>query len=96
MQTVDDSARTAFIMRTIRELKAAVVPLYAARITDLGPGDFPVVESLCGHAERLTARMLATAGAGADDKIANLAPRLRCRECDDRGKVVCRSGGLGS
>jgi hypothetical protein len=65
-----------------------VVPLYAARIADLGPGDLLVVECVCGHAERLTARMLATGGAGAEDKIADLAPRLRCRECDDRGKVV--------
>jgi len=25
---------------------------------------------------------------GPDEKILDLAPRLRCRECDERGKVV--------
>jgi hypothetical protein len=65
-----------------------VVPLYAARITDFGLCDLLVVECVCGHTERLTAQMLTTAGAGAEDKIADLAPRLRCRECDERGKVV--------
>ena len=69
-----------------------MVPLYAARIADLGPGDLLVVEGVCGHIERLTARMLATAGAGTEDKIADLAPRLRCRECDDRGKMVSIRG----
>ena len=75
-------------MRTIRERSAAVVPLYAARIADLGPGDLIVAEGVCGHVERLTGRMLATAGAGTEDKIADLAPRRRCRECDHRVQAV--------
>jgi hypothetical protein len=40
-----------------------VVPFfYAARVSDLGPCDFVHVECACGHTERLTAAMLATAG----------------------------------
>lgn len=59
-------------MRTIGEQNAAVVPLHAARIAALGPGALVIVEGVCGRTERLTARMLATAGAGADDKIQTL------------------------
>lgn len=81
-------------MRTIGEQNAAVVPLHAARIAALGPGALVIVEGVCGRTERLTARMLATAGAGADDKIADLA-----RDCDvgnaTTGERGCRSGGLG-
>ena len=74
-------------MGTIKERSGSVMPLYAAGFSDLGPGDLVVVECVCGNAERLSAGMLATAGADADDKIADLAPRLRCQECDNRGKV---------
>jgi len=31
-----------------------MVPLYAARIADLGPDDFVHVECGCGHSESLT------------------------------------------
>jgi len=40
----------------------AVVPFYAARISDLGRSDFVQAECICGHTERLTAAMLTTAG----------------------------------
>jgi hypothetical protein len=39
-----------------------MVPLYAARVSDLGPDDSLHVECGCGHVEHLTAAMLATAG----------------------------------
>jgi hypothetical protein len=38
-----------------------MVPLYAARISDLSPGDLVQVECGCGHSEMLTTAMLATA-----------------------------------
>jgi hypothetical protein len=65
-----------------------MVPLYAARVSDLGPGDFVQVECSCGHTELLTARMLATAGVAPDHKILDLSGRLRCRDCDERGRTV--------
>ena len=65
-----------------------MVPFYAARLEDLGSGDLLEIECVCGHVDRLTAAMLATAGARIDDKLGDLAPRLRCRECDERGRVV--------
>jgi len=37
-------------------------PLYAARLEDLGSGDFVQVECVCWHTMLLTAQMLATAG----------------------------------
>jgi len=36
----------------------------------------------------LTARMLATAGVVPDRKVLDLSDRLRCRECDARGRAV--------
>ena len=65
-----------------------MVPLYATRLEDLGPGDLVQLECGCGHAELLTAAMLATAGVKPSDKLLDLAPRLRCRECDVRGRAV--------
>ncbi len=66
-----------------------MVPLYAARVSDLGPGDFVHVECVCGHDLMITADTL-TQGLrlGPDERITDLARRLRCRECDVRGKAV--------
>jgi hypothetical protein len=63
-------------------------PLYDARIGDLGPGDFVHVECACGHTELLTAGMFATAGVASYRKVLDLSNRLRCRECDERGRAV--------
>jgi hypothetical protein len=52
------------------------------------PGDLVHVECACGHAELLTAQMLATAGVGPERKVLDLGARMRCRECDERGRVV--------
>jgi hypothetical protein len=65
-----------------------VVPFYAARVSDLGPGDLVQVECLCGHTERLTGAMLTTAGVEPDEKVQGLESRMRCRECDERGRAV--------
>jgi len=68
--------------------EGVIVPLYGARLEDLGPGDLVDLECVCGHSELLTAAMLSTAGVKPSDGLADLAPRLRCRECDERGKVM--------
>lgn len=62
--------------------------LFEARLEDLGPGDLVIVECACGHTELLTASMLATAGAKPYEVLIGLQARMRCRECDERGKVV--------
>jgi hypothetical protein len=63
-------------------------PLYAARLEDLGRGDLVHVECVCGHSELLTASMLTTAGMRPHESIVDLQRRMRCRKCDERGKVV--------
>ena len=63
-------------------------PLYDARLSDLGPGDLVKVECVCGHTEMLTAAMLRTAGVPDREMIVRLERRMRCRECDTKGKVV--------
>jgi len=60
------------------------VPLYA------GPGDFVRVECIaCGHCERIPQGFVAQWATGAPTtRVLDLEPRLRCRECDARGKAV--------
>jgi hypothetical protein len=67
-----------------------MAPLASARVRDLGPGDFVRAEcGACGHAEMIPASAL-TDGLRLppDSRIAALAPRLRCRECDGKGRAV--------
>ena len=64
-----------------------MVPLYAARVEDLGPDDWLKVECACGHLERLSAAMLATAGVPSYTKILDLKSRLKCRECRWKGRA---------
>jgi hypothetical protein len=70
--------------------------LYAARVSDLGASDVVKAECLeCGHTEWLTGSMLLTAGLKPFTPILDLETRLRCRECDARGRalVTVRWGG---
>jgi hypothetical protein len=62
--------------------------LYEARLEHLGPGDLVKIECICGHTEHLTATMLATAGVKPYETILDLQHKLRCRECDVRGRAV--------
>jgi len=67
-----------------------MVPLYAARIADLGPGDFVKVSCIaCGHGELIPpASLLHGLRLPPYTPVLDLEPRLRCRECDARGKAV--------
>ena len=68
-----------------------VVPLYSARIQDLGPGDYVKVECVaCGHAELLASDQLRIKGQALPPHtpVLDLERRLRCRECDARGNAV--------
>jgi hypothetical protein len=64
-----------------------MVPLYAARLQDVGPGDLVQLECACGHIVVLTPAMLKAAGVTPAEKVVDLESRLRCRECDARGRV---------
>jgi hypothetical protein len=64
-------------------------PLYDARIQDLGPGDFVKVECVCGHSELIPAGGLQLGlRLPPHLPVLDLQYRLRCRECDRRGRVV--------
>ncbi len=65
-----------------------MVPLYAARVSDLKPGDFVLVQCACGHDGLIHPSALASLGLGPDDRIVDLAAKLRCRECDAEGKAA--------
>ncbi len=67
-----------------------MVPLYAARVADLQPGDVVIAEcAACGHSLPIPALALSQGlRLGPDERILDLAPRLRCRECDARGRAV--------
>ena len=68
-----------------------MVPLYAARIEDLGPGDFVRVECIaCGHDELLAPDVLRIKGVPLPPytPVLDLECRLRCRTCDVRGRVA--------
>jgi hypothetical protein len=67
-----------------------MVPLYAARIEHLGPADFVRAECLaCGHDELIPASaLLQGLRLPPTTLVLDLALRLRCRECDQRGKAI--------
>jgi hypothetical protein len=63
--------------------------LYAARVGDLKPGDFVIVQcGVCGHDGLMHSAALASLGLGPDERVLDIAPRLRCRRCDTKGKAV--------
>jgi hypothetical protein len=63
--------------------------LYNFRVEHLTASDYLKVEcQSCGHVQRLTGAMLLMAGVRPPDQIADLEHRLRCRECDRKGRVI--------
>ena len=76
-----------------------MVPLYAARIEDLGPGDFVKVEcAACGHDVLIPPNaLLQGLRLQPTDRVLDLEPRFRCRECDGarQGDRVGEVGPLG-
>jgi hypothetical protein len=71
-------------------MKAVGAALYATRIEDLGPRDFVRAECIaCGHDELIPASaLLQGLRLPPHTPVLDLEPRLRCRECDARGKAV--------
>jgi hypothetical protein len=73
-----------------------MLPLYAARIEDLGPGDFVKVDcAACHHVALLSAEALMRVGLSPGAKVLDLKGRLRCRAAGERGGRWFRSGGAG-
>jgi len=67
-----------------------MLPLYLARIGDLGRGDLVKVTcSACDHIALLTsAALILRLGGDRWSKVLDLKDRLRCRGCGRRGRAV--------
>jgi hypothetical protein len=66
-----------------------MVPLYAAKIEDLGSGDLVKIDcAACGHTALLTPASLAGHHLGARLKVLDLKDRVRCRRCGIRGRAA--------
>jgi len=69
-----------------------LVPLYLARIEDLGPGDFVKIDcAACSHTALLSTAFLSRLGLDPRDKVLDLKNRVKCamREVEQ----LCRSSG---
>jgi hypothetical protein len=66
-----------------------MLPLYAARIEDLGQGDFVRIDfAACHHVALLTPEALLRAGLRPTAKVLDLKGRLRCRGCGRKERAV--------
>jgi hypothetical protein len=66
-----------------------MLPLYAARIEDLGPGDLVKVDcAACYHVALLPPEALLKGGLSPAAKVLDLMDRLRCRGCGRKGRAV--------
>jgi hypothetical protein len=67
-----------------------MVPLYAARVKAFRPGSVVVVEyGACGHITAIPPSGLVRGlRLRPTERVLALVPRLRCRECEAKGKTV--------
>jgi hypothetical protein len=67
-----------------------MVPLYAARVQDLGPEDVAIFKcGACGHtAELWPSLLIGGLQLNPTDKVLDLERRLRCRLCLARGQAA--------
>lgn len=66
-----------------------MVPLYLARIEDLGPSDFVKIDcAACSHTALLSTAFLSRLGLNPHDKVLDLKDRVRCRGCGARRRAV--------
>jgi hypothetical protein len=66
-----------------------MLSLYAARIEDLGRGDFVKVDcTACHHVALVTPEVLERLGLSPAAKVLDLKERLWCRGCGRKGRAV--------
>jgi hypothetical protein len=69
-----------------------MLPLYAARIEDLGAGDFVKVDcAACHHVALLTPETLLRSGLSPAAKVLDLKGRLPCHGCRAKDEPSLRS-----
>ena len=75
--------------RSATSSATAAASLYAARIEDLGSGDFVKVDcAACHHVALLTAEALLRQGLSPATKLLDLKGRLRCRGCGRKERAA--------
>lgn len=74
----------------IRSVRSRIIPLYKARVSDLGPGDFVQITCFaCGHETLIPPdTFLVRPDVSPDTRVVDLERRVRCRECNARGESV--------
>ena len=66
-----------------------MMPLYAARIEDLGQSDFVKVDcAACHHVALLSPEFLLRLGLSPQAKVLDLKDRVRCRGCGAKRRAV--------
>lgn len=66
-----------------------MLPLYAARIEDLGQGDLVKVDcAACDHVALLARASLLRVGVSPRAKVLDFQGRVRCRGCGANGRAV--------
>jgi len=84
-----DAPSPAHFSGTYQERRPGMLPLYAARIEDLGLGDFVKVDcAACYHVALLTPELLLRLGLKPQTKVLDLKERVRCRGCGKKGRAV--------
>jgi len=73
--------RPEALVEHFRNTDAVMVPLYLARIEDLGRGDLVQVDCACHHVGLLTPEFLPRLGLSRQAKVLDLKSRVRCRGC---------------
>jgi len=72
-----------------RNIGRQMLPLYAARIEDLGQSDFVKVDcAACHHVALLAPEFLLRLALDPRTKVLDLKGRVRCRGCGKRGRAV--------
>jgi hypothetical protein len=73
-----------------RWVQSHIVPLYKARVRDLGPDDFVKVTCYgCGHETLIPPEtFLVRPGVSSHTRVVDLERRVRCRECSAIGEAL--------
>ena len=74
-----------------------MVPLRAARVCDLHPGDWVTIRCSCGHLTFLPPYLLVQGlRVSPQDRVTDIAGRLPCSACDGSGDAVVSIKWLGA
>ena len=73
-----------------RSVLPRIVPLYKARLCDLGPDDFVRITCFaCGHEALIPPEtFLGRPDVSPETRIVDVEKRVRCQECNARGESV--------